>query len=190
MRRRRAALLLLVTPAIAGCGSGADASGSSPGASSPTASSPTASIPAKLLAGLRPIGAGPRFHPAPTGRPTGGCRAAPGSREAHIELFGANRVVLIPAGVGHRGDCYGNAVTTDPTGVIHFRPGATLAELFRAWGQPLTSTRLASFTGSVRYYVAGHRVRGVGALTEHAQIVIEVGPYVPPHSSFTFPRGL
>jgi hypothetical protein len=153
-------------------------------------STATVSIPARLLAGMRPIGAGIRFRPRVTGRPTGGCSARPGDAEAHLELFAANQVLLIRGGVGHRGDCYGNAVTTDPTGVVHFRPGATLADLFRAWGEPLTPTRLASFAGPVRYYVAGRRVHWVPALREHTEIVIEVGPYVPPHSSFSFSPGL
>ncbi len=172
--RRSAALGALAALALAGCGAGGS----------------TVSIPARLLAGMRPIGAGPRFHPVVTGTPTGGCRATPGREAAHIELFGANRVVLIPAGVGHRSACYGNVVTTDPTGTVHFRPGATLADLFRAWGQPLNPTRLASFRGPVRYYLAGRRVARAPALTEHAEIVIEVGPYVPPHRSYTFPAGL
>ncbi len=64
--------------------------------------------------------------------------------------------------------------------------------LFRIWGQPLGMRRLASFrSGSpVRAYVGGRRVEGpVGAirLTPHAQIVLELGPYVPPHPSFLFP---
>ena len=165
--------------ALAGCGAG-----------TAHQARPTATIPATLLRGLRPIGAGARFHPAPTGRPTGGCGTTPGAREAHIELFGANRVVLIPAGVGHRGHCYGDAVTTDPTGIVHYRAGATLADVFRAWGQPFSTTRLASFRGAVRYYLAGRRVDAVPALTEHAEIVLEVGPYVPPHTTFSFPAGL
>ncbi|WP_249009806.1 hypothetical protein [Conexibacter sp. DBS9H8] len=147
-------------------------------------------IPARLLAEMRPIGAGVRFHPPVRGRPTGVCAPRPGREEAHLELFGANRVVLIAAGVGIRGRCVGNAVTTDPTGVVHFRPGATLADLFRAWGEPLTATRMASFRGPVRYYLDGRRVSHPPALREHAEIVIEVGPYVPPHVRFTFPPGL
>ncbi len=177
--RRVATLLPCVALALAGCGGAGHSS-----------STTTVSIPAKLLRGMRPIGAGTRFHPPVTGRPTGACGTKPGTHEAHVELFGANRVVLIPAGVGRAGGCYGNVVTTDPTGVVHFRSGATLADLFGAWGQPLTATRLASFAGRVRYYLAGRRVRAAPPLTEHAEIVIEVGPYVPPHSSFTFPRGL
>ncbi len=180
--RRGVAACALATLALAGCGSD--------GARTHTAAGASVSIPTKLLRGMRPIGVGPRFELPVTGTPTGGCQTMPGRRLAHIELFGANRVLLIPAGVGHRAGCYGNVVTTDPTGTVHYRAGATLADLFRAWGEPLSATRLACFSGPVRYYLAGRRVRRAPALTEHAEIVIEVGPYVPPHSSYTFPAGL
>jgi hypothetical protein len=33
-------------------------------------------------------------------------------------------------------------------------------------------------------------VRSIPPLSEHAEIVIEVGPYVPPHPSYSFPAGL
>jgi hypothetical protein len=163
-------------------------------------------IPASLLAGLRPIGRGPRFNPQLKGHPQGVCTHSSAPRqEAHVELFGANRVVLIAAGVGTESPrtvldgrvtaarCYGNVVTLDPTGVVYFRGRATLGELFAAWGWPLTPTRLASFSGPVRVYLAGRRLAGASpasvALRQHAEIVLEVGPYVPPHRSFTFPTG-
>ena len=171
----RQLLPALVIIGLAGCGG--TGSGSS-------------SLPANLAAGMRPIGAGVRFHPPVRGHPTGVCRPAPGGLEAHVELFGANRVVLIPSGVGHQGRCFGSVVTLDPTGTVHFRSGATLRDLFRAWGQPLGPGRMAAFHGHVRYYLAGRRVMATPSLHEHAEIVLEVGPYVPPHSIYTFPRGL
>ena len=88
--------------------------------------------------------------------------------------------------------------TTGPTGVLEVRRGArlTLGRLFTVWGQPLSATRLAGFStrrsAPVRAYVAGRRRRGrLGAipLTWHAQIVLELGRFVPPHRSFRFPRG-
>jgi hypothetical protein len=188
VRPRRPAALALIAALALGLTAGACGStGKSPGAGSVATNAP---IPASLLRGLRHIGRGPRFLPPVTGRPTGACASRPGPEEAHLELFGANQVVLIAAGVGHRGGCYGNAVTISDAGVVHFRPGATLAEVFRAWGEPLSADQMASFRGPVRYYVAGRRVHRVPALTEHAEIVIEVGPYVPPHARFSFPEGL
>jgi len=122
-------------------------------------------------------------------------------------VFAADRVVILPAGIGtaaprggstgriSRARCYGAAVTLDTTGVVLVRagPAARLAELFRAWGQPLSRVRLASFPGHVRVFVDGRRRRGSpGAvvLAPHAEIVLEVGPFVPPHATFTFPAGL
>ena len=85
----------------------------------------------------------------------------------------------------------------DPTGVVLVRPGAqlTVGDVFGAWGCPLRDRQLLSFrAGSrVRAYVDGRRwTRTAPAripLTRHAEIVLELGPYVPPHRSFTFPAG-
>jgi hypothetical protein len=77
-------------------------------------------------------------------------------------------------------------VTLDPAGVVLVRPGA----LFRSWGRPLSPARLASFgaaAGSrVAVFVDGRAWHGTPAavpLTRHAEIVLEVGPHVPPHLS-------
>jgi hypothetical protein len=167
------------------------------------------SIPSALLSQARPIGAGPRFHPPVTGQVSGSCTAPLGSRNGvHVEVFAANRVLLLPAGIGTRppvasldgritsAQCYGSLATLDPTGVVLVRPGArlTLGTLFRSWGEPLSPTRLASFTtppGSrVAVFVDGSAWDGAPAavpLTRHAEIVLEIGPHVPPHSSYAFP---
>ncbi len=163
-------------------------------------------IPRSLLEAVRPIGRGPRFQPPLRGPVVGACSARLGRRlQSHIELFGANRVVLLATGIGTRAPrriadgrlmrarCFGAIVTLDPTGVVYFRPGTvlTVGDLFRAWGQPLTRTRIASFSGrAVQVYVDGHpssvSPRSV-PLTADAEIVLEIGPHVPPHSHFTFP---
>lgn len=193
---------------VCACGS------ASPG-KSPTADS--SAIPRTLLREARPIGAGPRFHPPVRSPSVGGCRPRLGRRTAvHLEVFAANRVVLIPAGIGVEGPtrtlagriisarCYADLVTLDATGVVlvseragaHAQPHASVGALFRAWGRPLSHHRLLSFRAG-----AGHEVRafvdgrtwggdpGPIPLSPHAEIVLEVGPYVPPHSSFTFPGG-
>jgi hypothetical protein len=128
----------------------------------------------------------------------------------HIELFAANRVVLVARAIGtrpprgfaagrlSRAGCYGDLVTIDPTGLILVRPNARLklSDLFRAWGQPLTRTRLASFAAQpdqrVVAFVDGLRWRGSPMsipLTRHSEVVVEIGPYVPPHRSYAFPPG-
>lgn len=191
---RGALLCLALIAFVAGCG---------------TAGSSTSSIPRKLLLRARPIGLGTRFHPPPTGPVVGPCRWPLGQRfGAHVEVFAANRVVLVPAGIGtlpprswsggrvSSARCYGSLVTLDPTGVVYVRRGAKLplSDLFRAWGQPLSGSRLASFSAaagrSVVVFVDGHRWRGRPGsvpLVSHAEIVVEVGPLVPPHTSYTFP---
>jgi hypothetical protein len=127
----------------------------------------------------------------------------------HLELFAKRRVVIVPAGIGVSGPstrrfgyivpggCTYPARTLTPTGVIEIRCDArlTLADLFRLWAQPLGRDRLAGFRSSqpVLAFVNGRRWRGPpGAipLTRHAQIVIEIGGYVPPHAGFLFPGDL
>lgn len=193
-----AALMLVI--ACAGCGSAARR---------PAAA--TSPLPSELVAEARPIGAGAQFHPAASGPVVGPCLPALGTRAGvHVELFAQNRVVLIASGIGTRpprrwfagriaaARCYGDVVTLEPTGVVLVRPqtGRTVADLFRAWGQPLSARRVASFAvtpgGTVSAFVDGRRWTGAPAgipLTRHAEIVLEVGPYVPPHRSYTFPPG-
>jgi hypothetical protein len=197
---KAAPVLLAVVLLLSGCG----AATSTPGSRLPDAAG-RAGIPASLLDSVRPIGRGPRFYPAAGNRVVGLCRSPLGGRRrAHIELFGADRVVLLAAGIGTRAPrrirdgrivragCFGALVTVDPTGTVYFRPGTrpTLAALFRAWGQPLSGTRIASFTGGrVRVYVNGRPRRGAPQtvrLTNGAEIVLEVGPRVPPHAHFSF----
>jgi hypothetical protein len=166
-----------------------------------------------------PIGAGPRYHPpaAPKrvlrGRPVGPLRCEAGGRRfgVHLELFARGRVVIVPAGIGvaaprrrigafvRPGGCSYAARTLEPTGVVEVRrgPRLTLGDLFAVWGQPLSATRLAGFSTAraapVRAYVAGRRWRGPPAgipLRRHAQIVLELGRFIPPHRSFRFRSGL
>jgi hypothetical protein len=79
--------------------------------------------------------------------------------------------------------------------VLEVEEGArlTLGDLFDLWGQPLSRTRLAGFSGRVSAFVGGRARAGdprTIPLTRHTQIVLEVGGYVRPHSSFLFRRGL
>jgi hypothetical protein len=170
--------------------------------------------------GLRPtpIGVGRAFHPPAAtravlaGQAVGrglSCGAAGKRYGVHLELFADRRVVIVPAGIGVAapstrrfgsvvpGACTYPARTLTPTGVIEIRSGArlALADLFRLWKQPLARHRLAGFTTrkGVVAFVGGRRWRGdPGAipLTRHAQIVLEIGGYVPPHATFLFPGEL
>lgn len=167
-----------------------------------------------------PIGAAPGFHPPALSRPVATRREVAGLRceresgtrfGVHLELFARGRVVIVPAGIGVAppwsnprphvvsGACSYAARTTTPTGVIEVRTGRelTLRDFFAVWGQSLGERRLAGFRApprqDIRAYVAGSRWRGsVRAipLARHAEIVLELGPYIPPHSTFLFTRGL
>ena len=165
-----------------------------------------------------PIGVGVRYHPGPTSRavaaarPVAGLRCSTGDANrfgVHLELFANDRVVIVPAGIGIApplrrseayvlgGRCSYPARTREPTGVVEVETGSrlTLGHLFAIWGQPLSPTRLAGFrtSGRVRAYVGGRRWRGrLGhiPLRRHAEIVLELGLFVPPHVTYRFRKGL
>ena len=148
-----------------------------------------------------PIGVGPRYHPAPGAH--GACLSAPleAGRRVHVELFAAGRVVIVPAAIGLRGArlrrgrvtaarCRVRIWTTDPTGVVRLAGATTLRDLFRVWGRSLRPERLLSFHGRVRLYRNAVRVAGDPrrlVLRDRDELVLEVGPYVPPHRSYRFP---
>jgi hypothetical protein len=200
-------MLLAVATALPGCG----VTHRPAAASTPSHSMLVPGIPKALLLRARPIGAGPRFHPPSTGAIVGRCARQLGPRSAvHVEVFAANRVVIVPAGIGVRppltlsagriihARCYGAVVTLEPTGVALVRDHRSipLSSLFRSWGQPLSPSRLGPFVASpgarVAVFVDGRRWRGAPGsvpLVSHSEIVLEVGPHVPPHRSFTFPPG-
>ena len=113
-------------------------------------------------------------------------------------MFALGRVVIIPPGVGvarprlqvgaavSGGRCSYPLRTTDPTGVIRFRPGRglTLGDVFAVWGQPLSRHRLCGFASAdgVRVYVGGRRFTGAPAavpLRRHEEIVVEIGRICP-----------
>jgi hypothetical protein len=189
------AVLVLVGLLLAGCGAEVASEGGLGG------------VPRALLLQARPIGSGPAFHPGVRGPVLGPCGRGLGPRYGvHLEVFAENRVVIVPAGIGTRAPltfssgriasarCYGGLVTLEPTGVVLVRAGGrfTVSDLLRSWGRPLSAGRLLSFTGRVSAFVGGRRWRGPAGLiplARHAQVVLEVGPYVPPHSSYTFPPG-
>jgi hypothetical protein len=192
------ALALAGAVALSGCGSGKSTSSIS-------------GIPRDLLLEARPIGLGEQFHPPARGPVIPPCRSSLGPRQGvHIELFAANRVVIVPAGIGVRGPlvtaagritharCYGQAATLEPTGLVLVRPGSrhTVSDLFGSWRQPLSKLRLGPFRPApgheVEVFVDGRRWKGPPGrvpLSRHSEIVLEVGPHVPPHKSYTFPPG-
>ncbi len=166
-----------------------------------------------------PIGVGAAYRPAASGirvdraLPVGGltCRAGRlPAFAAHVEVFARGRVVIVPPGVGvapprvasgavvEGGRCRYPLWTLDPTGVVRVARHSrvlVLGDLFRIWDQPLGRHRLAGFRARrpVRAYVDGRRwlgdVRRI-PLTAHAQIVVQLGSWVPPHPAYRFPDGV
>lgn len=119
--------------------------------------------------------------------------AVPGApvRRVHLELFANGFAVVIPARVGVRSArCRAHEWTDTPTGVVRFDRAARLGDVFAVWGMPFGRRRLLSFHGAVSLFRNGLRVRGDPAampLRDGDELVLETGPYVPPHRSFLFP---
>ena len=112
-------------------------------------------------------------------------------KRVHLELFANGFAIVIPARVGVRSvRCRAHEWTDTPTGVVHFDRPATLADFFRSWGMPFGPRRLLSFRGGVRVYRNGVRVRvdpRTVQLRNGDELVLETGPFIPPHRSFLFP---
>ncbi len=167
-----------------------------------------------------PIGVTKGYRLPPHGRLVASARPVDGlrcSRSAtkrfgvHVELFARGLVLLLPAGIGVApplardgayvvgGRCSYPLRTREPTGVVDVEPGPsrTLGQLFDLWGQPLSRTRIAGFAARpgtrVLAFVDGRRTtvdpRSI-LLARHAEIVLEVDGYVPPHPSYRFRPGL
>lgn len=187
MLTRRLAAICLV--ALSGCG-GSEAQWTPPPA--PKIDDPS----------LIPVPVGPTRAYTPAATAPADCAPGPvkGRYRAHIELFAHRHAIVIPAGIGLRAprtndlgrieaaECRASIRTLDPTGVVEFdRADLTLEDVFRTWRQPYGRVRLLSFRGRTSVFVAGRPASGAIRLTDRVQIVVELGGYIPPHRSFTFP---
>jgi len=127
---------------------------------------------------------------------------------AHLEVFAAGHVVQIPAGIGfapplrqdgayvRAGGCVYPIRTVEPTGLVLLAAGPIrkLGQFFDLWGQPLSRREVAGFRASAGQDVSVF-INGMlwpespdsAPISPSAQITIEVGPYVPPHTRYTFP---
>ena len=105
-----------------------------------------------------------------TGQPVGphhvGCDLTEMSGEhvhAHLRIESNGAALPVPADIGLvvaalAVICIYWLHTHDNSGTIHVEaPGGnfTLADFFAVWGQPLSATRLGTYTGHVRAYVNG-----------------------------------
>ena len=172
---------------------------------------------AAAIASSRRVGPGPSFRPRPRGRGVQLAQSVDGLRcsarqavdgLAHIELFAANHVVVVPAGIGVAppmqvrdarivGERCGYPLrTVDPTGLLLMGRGhrCTLGELFDLWGQPLSASVMAGFSAGKHHHVAVY-IDGVpwngspgqAPLSPGSQVTVELGPHVPPHVRYLFP---
>jgi hypothetical protein len=112
-------------------------------------------------------------------------------RRVHVELFANGFAIVVPARIGVRSArCRAHTWTTTPTGVVRFDRAAKLGDLFSVWGMRLGRRQLLSFHGDVSLFRNGLRVRGdprAVRLRAGDELVLETGPYVPPHRGFVFP---
>jgi hypothetical protein len=123
-------------------------------------------------------------------------------RRVHLELFARGRVIVVPGGIGVgaprrslgrvvEARCRSRVWTLDPTGVVRYTGTATLGDVFVVWGRRLAPSRLLGFRGVVRIYRNGVRLQGDPrriALRDRDEVVLQVGPFVPPHRTYRFPR--
>lgn len=133
----------------------------------------------------------------------------------HVSLFHNGTQIAIPLAIGIvnpvigtggvlalSGSCMYHLHTHDRTGLIHIENPTvatfTLGDVFDIWGEPLTRSNIAGFTGPVLVYTANCAVgfpficdapsvysgdpRAI-VFTQHEQITLEIGgPYVwPPY---------
>ena len=102
--------------------------------------------------------------------------------------------VGIVDGAGHA-PCLYWIHTHDASGIVHiespYNIAFTLGQFFDIWGQPLGSTRVASFNGPVRAYVNGAAYNGdlhAIPLVTHQEITLEVDNPVVPPPHYLFPK--
>jgi hypothetical protein len=124
---------------------------------------------------------------------------------AHLDILYRNQPVSLPAQVGIPGSCFYWLHTHDTGGVIHVEAPKdsasrqfTLGDFFSVWGQPLSSTQVATLKAApgeeVRAWVNGQPYIGNPSkivLKAHEQIVLEIGPpYTDPPPEYTFDPSL
>jgi hypothetical protein len=123
----------------------------------------------------------------------------------HLTLIanGQQRAIPIAIGVGNpfviqqfvvAAGCYYWLHTHDATGIVHIEAPVTttfnLGQFFAIWGQPLSSSNVAGFTGTVTAYVDSTQYTGdLGAIDfqEHRQITLIVGTVPDTLPVYAFP---
>jgi hypothetical protein len=149
---------------------------------------------------------------------------------AHISIINGNSQVYTPQAIGlfqplpatgtfpnslaEVGTCAYDLHMHDHSGIIHIEAAAvpstpyTLGQFFAIWGQPLSTTQVATLTGAVRIYVTPTAADGSGIqqptlapqlwagpytsipLVAHQEITIVVGNSTLPLPRYTWPSWL
>lgn len=131
---------------------------------------------------------------------------------AHLSIFINGKQMTVPYGVGieqpwsteadgdsefvDSGAAFYYLHTHDTTGVIHIESPTTatytLGQFFAEWNQPLSTTQIGKYTGSVITYVNGTKYTGEPSsikLTPHEIIQLDLGQNVA-YQPYTFASGL
>ncbi len=130
----------------------------------------------------------------------------PGHHHVHISLFVNGQQLAIPRGIGMFQPDHNNFIyhqtclyflhTHDDTGIIHMEPRVgqgsfKLGNVFDMWGEPLTTTNVAGYTGQQTIIVDGVNYTGNPRqiqLAPYMQITLEVGtPLSGPPPTYLFP---
>jgi hypothetical protein len=125
---------------------------------------------------------------------------------AHLAIIRDGTMLAIPGQVGLVATSAGCTYVThthDSTGVVHVEADAyrllTLGQFFQVWGEPLTDTNVAGFTGQpIKVYVNdGTSLQEVAPsdwstieLAKHRSISIVIGSVPATIPSYTWPTGL
>ena len=150
-----------------------------------------------------PIGVGPRYHPpAANATVLAGTPVGPAALRQRRAVRGARRAVRTARGGDHSAAGRDRPQRVQLPAAHDHTDRASSTSLGRAAGRSATCSasgasgsgrrRLLSFAGPVSVFVDGRRRLGDPrslVLTRHAEIVLEVGGYVTPHSSYLFPKG-
>ncbi len=131
---------------------------------------------------------------------------------AHLAIYINGKQYTVPYGIGieqpwsteadgtsefvDSGAAFYYLHTHDDTGVIHIESPTTktytLGQFFAEWNQPLSTTQIGSYTGSVITYVNGSKYTGDPSsitLTAHEVIQLDLGQNVA-FQPYTFASGL
>ena len=134
------------------------------------------------------------------------CRSTAAPR-VHLELFAAGRVVIVPAADRRcaardlrsagspRARCRARALDDRPDRRRRTSSRrATLGDLFAVWGSRSARRGCSASAAAVRVYRERRSARTVDPrrlrLRDGDEIVLEVGPFIPPHRSYRFPPSL